>query len=480
MLIFRIQSALAAAVVAMCCMPAAAAIPCQARAQERDFTKLRDEAAGLLAEYIRINTANPPGGEVAAARWLQTTLAKEGIESRLLDTAQLGNGRANLYARLKGNGTKKAIALVHHMDVVPVFRDQWSVDPFGGVIKDGYVWGRGALDDKGQGIVHLLTMVAIKRAGVTLARDIVFIANADEESDATGAIAFTEQHADLLADVEYLITEGGGSWVVDGKTRWFGIGVAEKRPYWVSLTVKGGPPSHGSAPSANNPVPRLARAVARLGAWQTPLRVLPAVDRLFKTASSFETGERRAWMRDVRSALRNPRARHWILSSPIRNAVLRNTVAPTVLSASNKTNTIPSSASAEVDIRLLPDEDPAAFARQLERIVADSAVEVKLMAAVPPKYSAPLNTALIEAVQRSIAKLLPGVQVTSTFEAGASDRPFYAQLSHIAVYGIDPFLLDEKTEMPRFHGNDERVSIENLEFGMRLFLELIEALGRKE
>lgn len=454
--------------------------PTSARGQEANLTKLRDEAAQLLAEYLRINTTSPPGNELAAARWLQATLAKEGIESRILDTAELGSGRANLYARLKGSGSKKAIALVHHMDVVPVFGEQWSVDPFAGVIKDGFVWGRGALDDKGQGIVHLVTMVAFKRAGIQLERDIVFIANADEESDATGAIAFTARHADLLADVEYLITEGGGTWVKNGKTRWFGIGVAEKRPYWVSLTVKGGPPSHGSTPRRDNPVPRLARAVARLGAWETPVRVLPAVDRLMKSAARYETQERRLWLGDVKTSLKIPRARRWILSSHIRNALLRNTVTPTVLSASNKTNTIPASASAEVDIRLLPDEDTAVFVRELKRVIGDSAVQVKLMASVPPEYSAPLETDLVRAVELVVAELLPGVQVTTTFEAGASDRPFYAQLEHIAVYGIDPFLLDEDTEAPRFHGNDERVSVENLGFGVNFFISLVKSLSRGE
>ncbi|MBC7790979.1 MAG: M20/M25/M40 family metallo-hydrolase [Anaerolineae bacterium] len=363
---------------------------------------------------------------------------------------------------------------------MPVFREQWTVDPFAGVIKDGFVWGRGALDDKGQGIVHLLTMVALKRAGVVLERDIVFIANADEESDATGAIAFTTRHADLIADVEYLITEGGGTWVKDDKTRWFGIGVAEKRPYWVSLTVTGGPPAHGSTPRRDNPVPRLARAVAKLGAWETPVRVLPAVDRLLKSAARYETQERRAWLSDAKAALKIPRARRWILGSPTRNALLRNTVTPTVLLGSNKTNTIPSSASAEVDIRLLPDEDTAVFVRELKRVLGDSSVQVKLMAVVPPEYSAPLGTDLVRAVELVAAKLLPGVQVTTTFEAGASDRPFYAQLRHIAVYGIDPFLLDEDTELPRFHGNDERVSLENLGFGVSFFISLIETLAREK
>src|SRR5688500_9799070 len=159
----------------------ALSVPAAAQAPTIDYDRLRDETAQRLAEYMRINTSNPPGNELATARWLKEVLAKEGIEGQILDTAELGSGRANFYARLKGNGSGKAIALVHHMDVVPISRQHWSVDPFAGLIKDGYVWGRGALDMKGHGIMQLMTLIAIKRSGMPLNRDIVFIGNADEE-----------------------------------------------------------------------------------------------------------------------------------------------------------------------------------------------------------------------------------------------------------------------------------------------------------
>lgn len=439
-----------------------------------DPAALRDEAARLLAEYLRLDTTNPPGNELAAAKFLQGVLAREGIEARILDSAELGPGRANLYARLRGSGAKKGIALVHHMDVVPVFRDQWSVDPFGGVVKDGYVYGRGALDDKGQGIVHLVTMIALKRAGVPLTRDLVFIANADEESDGLGAITFAKRHADLLRDVEFVVTEGGGSRVEGGKVKWFGVGVAEKRPYWVRLTVRG-TTGHASIPTADNPVPRLAAAVARLAAWETPVRVIPAVDRFFKAQAANETGEHRRWLLDAAAALRTPRGRAWLLSDPERNALLRNTVTPTVFTGSPKTNVIPPSASAEVDIRLLPDEDTTRFARELRRVVADPAVKVEVLPGVTPEYNAPLGTDLVRAVERVVAEVVPGAPVATPLEAGASDRPTYSRLG-IATYGVDPFLVEHEEERRGYHGNDERVSVANLELGVRLFTRLIAEL----
>ena len=276
------------------------------RAQDKqiDYAALRDETVRAMSEYLQINTTNPPGNELATAKWLKAFLAKEGIESQILDTAELGAGRANLYARLKGDGSQKAIALVHHMDVVPADSSMWSVPPFSGAVKDGYVWGRGALDMKSEGIIHLMSMVALKRAGVHLTRDIVFIANSDEEVEGTGAVVFTHQHPDLLKDVEFMITEGEGTNVENGEVKWFAIGVAEKRAYWLRL-VAHGTTAHGSIPRADNPVPRLARAVARAAAWQTPIHLLPAVDRFFKAEATLETGEHRAWLSNAKARARD-------------------------------------------------------------------------------------------------------------------------------------------------------------------------------
>jgi acetylornithine deacetylase/succinyl-diaminopimelate desuccinylase-like protein len=368
----------------------ALSVPAAAQAPAFDYDKLRDETAQRLAEYLRINTSNPPGNELATARWLKQVLAKEGIEGQILDTAELGPGRANFYARLKGSGSGKAIALVHHMDVVPVSRQFWSVDPFAGQIKDGYVWGRGALDMKGQGVMQLMTLIALKRAGTPLKRDIVFIGNADEESDGLGSRIFVERHRDLLADVEYVLTEGGDTRVEKGKPRWFGLGVGEKQVYWQKVVVKG-TSSHGSVPTPYNPVPRLARVLARIGAWETPLRLTPAVDRFFKAQSNAETGQRRRWLADAATALKSRQGRAWLLSEPERNALLRNTISPTVLVGSNKTNTIPAEASAELDIRLLPDQDTLAFRRELLRVIADTGVTLSLIGDIPRRFSAPLD-----------------------------------------------------------------------------------------
>jgi acetylornithine deacetylase/succinyl-diaminopimelate desuccinylase-like protein len=446
-------------------------VPAAAQTFALDYDGLRDETAQRLSEYLRINTSNPPGNELAAARWLKEVLAKEGIEGQILDTAELGAGRANFYARLKGKGPGKAIALVHHMDVVPVSREFWSVDPFAGLIKDGHVWGRGALDMKGHGIVQLMTFIAIKRAGVPLSRDLVYIANADEESDGLGSRRFIERHPDLIQDIEYLLTESGGSRVEKGKVRWYGLNVGEKQVYWQKLLVKG-IASHGSRPTPHNPVPRLARILARLGAWETPVRVTPAVDRYFKAQAKAESGERSRWLADPARALKSRRGRAWLLSDPDRNALLRNTISPTVLLGSNKTNIIPPEASAELDIRLLPDEDTLAFRRELLRVIADTGFTLTMIGDMAPRFAAPLDTDMAKAIERTASRLLPGVPFATTISTGATDRPYYAGAGLIC-YGVDPFLVDVEEGRRGVHGNDERVSIENLGFGLRLYAGVI-------
>ena len=233
---------------------------------------------------------------------------------------------------------KPAIALVHHIDVVPADARYWSVDPFAGVVRDGFVYGRGAIDMKGHAIVHLMAMLALKRSGTPLTRDILFIANSDEESGSTGAETFTRRHADLLRDVEYVITEGASNSVTGDQLTYYGVGVSEKLAFWQRLTVRG-TPSHGSMPTPHNPVPRLIAALDRIARYETPLQSSPAVEKYFRDIAPTYSGEQRQWLSDVRSALHGPEARAWILSNPRWNAMLRNTISITGLRGSNKTNT---------------------------------------------------------------------------------------------------------------------------------------------
>jgi acetylornithine deacetylase/succinyl-diaminopimelate desuccinylase-like protein len=437
-----------------------------------DWSKLRDETVQTLAEYLRINTTNPPGNELQTALFLKRILDREGIPAQILDTAELKPaGRANLYARLKGNGSQKAIALVHHMDVVPADARYWSVDPFSGMLKDGYVWGRGALDMKGEGIVHLMAMIALKRAGVPLSRDIVFIANADEELDGSGAQTFVDRHADLLKDVEFLITEGGDNKFDNGTLAYYGVGVAEKRTFWQHAVVHG-TPSHGSRPTKKNPVPKLVAALDRIANYETPLHVTPGVEKYFRDISRNYTGDQKKWLSNVSAALDDATARAWILSDVYWNAILRNTITLTGLHGSNKTNVIPAEASADIDIRLLPDADPNQFLTALRGVAGDTAVQFQSLLQPKTPLESPIETEFFHAIERAAHDRDPNAFVTTPMLTGATDRPTYRKLG-IVTYGFDPFKVESADAQKGVHGNDERLSVENVGFGVHYLFDVL-------
>lgn len=450
-----------------------ASAPATVTAQTKpiDWDALSKEGQTILADYLRINTTNPPGNEILAARFLKGILDKEGIPAVILDTAELGGTHANLYARLKGNGSKKAIVLLHHMDVVPATASQWQVDPFSGAVKDGYIWGRGAIDMKGEAVAHLMAMIALKRSGVKLNRDIVFIGNADEEFTSTGGIEFVKNHADLLKDVEYLITEATENSVVNGKVKYFAVGVAEKRTYWQRLRVAG-IPSHGSRPTKDNPVPKLVAALDKIAHYETPLHATPGVQKYFRDISRLYPEPQKTWLSDVTKAIDNPEARAWILNDVYWNAYLRNTISLTALSGSNKTNVIPPEATAEIDIRLLPDTDPDQFLATLKGIVADTAVHWSTILAPKTPLESPIDTDLFRAIERAAHERAPDAFVTTPMQTGATDRPTYRKLG-IVTYAIDPFLTEQAERQKGVHGNNERLSIENVGFGIKYVYDIL-------
>ena len=437
---------------------------------DAEWQGLTGETARLLSAYLRINTTNPPGNEVAAARWLAAVLRRDGIESQIFEPRP---GKANLIARLKGDGSARPLILLNHTDVVLASQEHWQVDPFAGVIRDGYVWGRGALDMKGEAIVHLMTFLALKRAGIPLKRDVVFLATADEEVGVgVGAGWIVREHPELVRDAEFLLTEGGtirgaGS----GQVEYYGIGTTEKAPFWLDVTSRG-TPGHGSRPVADNPVHRLLRALARLEAYRTPLVVTPVVERYFRELASTQSDPiRRRWFSDIRAALNDSVAVRVLTSDPTYNALLRNTIVITGLKASDKTNVIPPVATAAVDVRLLPGQDPAAFLTELQRVIADSAVALTPQGPNWESTESPASGEVIAAVAAAARARHPSTIVTPAMLVGFTDSHHFRRLG-IASYGVSPFPLTA-SESRGIHGNDERVSLEALRFGLGFFSDIV-------
>jgi len=428
------------------------------------------EAASLLSQYLAINTTNPPGNEIKAAQWLKAVLGREGIEAQIFEPR---SGKANLYARVKGDGTARPLIFLSHMDVVLASPEYWKVDPFAGVTQDGYVWGRGALDMKGEAVAQLMTLLILQRAGVPLKRDIIFLATSDEEIGAgVGAGWFVEHHPDLVRDAEFLINEGGTIRTdASGRIEYYGVGTTEKSPFWLDVTAKG-TPGHGSRPTPDNPVHRLVRALSRIVSYQTPLVVTPVVERYFRDLSTIESdATRRVWLADVRAALRDSAVARALTSDLTYNALLRNTISITGLGGSDKTNVIPPVATAALDVRLLPGQEPAAFLADLVRVVNDTAVSITPQGPNWPATESPTDTELFLAIVAAARARDPKALVTTPPLTGFTDSHYFRRLG-IVSYGVSPFPLSQ-AESRGVHGNDERVSLDDLTFGVRFLYDVV-------
>ncbi len=428
------------------------------------------EAASLLSQYLAINTTNPPGNEIKAAEWLKAVLGREGIEAQIFEPR---SGKANLYARVKGDGTARPLIFLSHMDVVLASPEYWKVDPFAGVTQDGYVWGRGALDMKGEAVAQLMTLLILQRAGVPLKRDIIFLATSDEEIGAgVGAGWFVEHHPDLVRDAEFLINEGGTIRTdASGRIEYYGVGTTEKSPFWLDVTAKG-TPGHGSRPTPDNPVHRLVRALSRIVSYQTPLVVTPVVERYFRDLSTIESDAmRRVWLADLRAALRDSAVARALTSDLTYNALLRNTISITGLGGSDKTNVIPPVATAALDVRLLPGQEPAAFLADLVRVVNDTAVSITPQGPNWPATESPTDTELFLAIVAAARARDPKALVTTPPLTGFTDSHYFRRLG-IVSYGVSPFPLSQ-AESRGVHGNDERVSLDDLTFGVRFLYDVV-------
>ncbi len=437
---------------------------------EGDWKALGDEATALLSQYLRINTTNPPGNEIAAARWLAAVLRRDGIEARIFEPAP---GKANLYARLSGDGSARPLILLNHMDVVLASPEFWTVDPFGGVIKDGYVWGRGALDMKGEAIAQLMAMVILKRARVPLKRDIIFLATADQEIGAgVGAPWIVERQADLVRNAEFFLNEGGLTRAnAQGGVEFYAVGTTEKSPFWLNVTARG-TAGHGSRPSPDNPVHRLLRVLNRIADWRTPFVVTATVERSFRDLATIERDTTvRRWLADIRTALRDSLAVRAITSDLTYNALLRNTISITGLQGSDKTNVIPPVATAAVDVRLLPGQDPATFLADIVRVIGDTAVSVTPQGPSWPATESATETEMFRAIAAVARTHQPGAVVTTLMLPGFTDSHYFRRMG-IASYGLGPFPLTQ-SDSRGVHGNDERLSIAALRAGVRLYYDVV-------
>lgn len=439
-----------------------------------DSEALEQEAVSLLSEYVRVDTTNPPGNEIKAAQFFKSIFDREGIKSRIIESAP---GRGNIYARLKGDGSKKALVLLNHMDVVPADRRYWSVDPFAGLVKDGYVWGRGALDMKGMAIVELMAMLALKRQGIPLKGDVIFLGVADEEAGGTlGAEFIVKKHFDLLKDAGTILNEANFIAVGDdGKVRYYGVEASQKAPLWLKLTATS-TPGHGSMPRPDSAVIKLIEALHRVAGYQTPLKVEPVVQRFYADTADLEPSpERRERLKDLKASLQDPKFAAEFSRNLRANAEVRNTISITMLEGSNKVNVISPQASAQLDVRLLPSEDPQKFIDELRKVIGDESIKIETLLSFTPSAASPTDSEFFKVLKEVAGSHDPGTKVTTPLLVAFTDCNYFREKG-IPCYGFMPFKLMDR-DFALLHGNDERLSVENVKFGTRVMYEIVRKLA---
>ena len=444
---------------------AAAGARAQSPMAKPDLSKLADEAQVWLSDLVRINSVNPPGNEAVVAKYISAIFQKEGISNEVIEMAP---GRSIVIARLQAGplpDPTNALLLVAHQDTVGVDTAKWTVDPFAAVIRDGYMYGRGSIDDKAMLAANIATMVELKRTGARLARDVIFLSTDDEEQGGSASIKVTiQKYWDKIA-CAYSLNEGGRVMVQDGKVQYVGVQASEKVAYNVTVTATG-QSGHGSLPRPDNAVVHLAAAVAKLGTYQVPAQPSTITLRYFEQLSKIEDDEIAKWMRALEQPERADLAvKHLSEQSPMWNSMLRDTIAPTMLQAGVRVNVVPSAATANLNVRMLPGHSIEELMGQFVKIVNDPQIRFQL--APDSGENAPpsnLTTPLYQTIERLTPQDFPGAITVPILGTGATDSASL-RLHKVQAYGLEPFPLIEN-DGSRVHADDERIPVDSFHKGV--------------
>lgn len=424
-----------------------------------DWPAIHREALDIFVRYLQIDTSNPPGNEKPAARFLGALCESEGLAVEYIETAP---NREVLVARLGGDGSKRPLMLCNHTDVVPVEAEYWTMPAFEGLVTDGRVYGRGAVDMKGCGVMQLIAFLLLKREGVPLKRDVVFCAVPDEEAGSDWGMVWLCEHRPDVVDVEFELSEGGGGTTRFGReeTKLFSIATNEKDICWLKLTSVGRP-GHGSVPHADNSAVYLVQALNRLVEWERPLTFTPDTEAYVERLA--EAGLMPRDRAEVEERIRQ---------SPEMQAMFVNTLNLTMLNAGIKANVIPAKSEAVIDCRLLPGQTKGDWIRQVRERIADDRIEVELYSpdqGEPERV--PWDTELFRTINDVVKEAMEDAVVVPGMTIGGTDNRFLRAMG-IPAYGFIPCLLSPE-ERRGFHGNDEFLTIENFQMGCELMYEIV-------
>lgn len=419
-----------------------------------------------LQALIRIESVNPPGNEIGVARYLHDVLGKAGVDAELFQPAP---GRGAVIARVRGSGRAPALLLMAHMDVVGVEREKWRQHPFSGEISHGYLYGRGAIDDKGMLATNLaatLLQQRVAQSGVRPDRDLIFLATSDEEAGGEFGIEWILKHHRDKVDAECALNEGGRVRVVAGQRVYAAVQCAEKVPHNVIVTSHG-PGGHAAVPHGANAIVRLTRALARISEHAEPLTLSDITRTFFRSvAEVWADPDVREAMADVGSgdATREQRGGERLRDTPSLDAVLRNGVSPTLISGGTRSNVIPTEAQSTLNIRTLPGEALADVINRLRAVVADPHVDFRVRSSGTEAPASPPDSLAFEAIRSAIFSLDPAIATVPYLSAGATDSAAL-RAAGVACYGLLPFPLTQEDES-RMHGHDERVKVDAFAFGL--------------
>lgn len=434
-----------------------------------NWETIQKEALDLFIQYLKIDTTNPPGNEIRAAKFFAAICAREGIEHKVFEPFP---GRGTLWARVKGDGSQRPIVLLNHTDVVPNNREFWTEDPFGAVEKNGFIYGRGALDMKSLGMAQFMTLLTLHRSKAKLKRDVIFLATADEEAGGQkGAGWFAQNHPELLYKAEFLVNEGGGNFADDtGKALAIGVGPSEKTPVWLRLTATG-TAGHASVPRPDSSVNRLLRALNRLLDYTPPIQLTPVVEQHFKASAPLRPGPYREKFANLREALKDADFARQLEADPSVSVLLRNTISITMLEGSNKVNIIPPAAHADIDTRVVPGVKLDQWIAELQGVIKDERIKIEPILAFDAN-SSPVDTALVQTIADVAKRRFPEAILTYPVLAGFTDCHYFRELG-IHSYGFSPFVASPREMGGGVHGNDERINKKAFVEGIRFFYEVI-------
>jgi len=424
------------------------------------------DAPKRLVEYLGVDTVNPPGNEINGAKFFAKYLKQAGIKYYIEESAP---GRANIWAKISG-GNKPGIVLLNHMDVVPANKKYWGTDPYKGVVKDDFIFGRGALDMKGLGISQFQAFLSIAASKQKLNRDLWFVATADEEAGGLfGAGWLIKQHPEIFENVGFLINEGG-SGIKSGNNVTFSVEVTQKVPLWLRLKSTGRP-GHGSRPQVETSVTRLLKAGHRITSMNFKARALEPVKKMFASIASEQTDAFKDQYANIADHIDDTEFMMKLqLANPSHHSLLRDTCSATRMEGSSKINVVPAEVMLELDCRLLPDQNLDLFQQQLALIIADPNIEIERIMGFSAASSG-TDTRLFQQIKSTTAKLYPGSRIVPTVMTGFTDSHFFRDLG-ITSYGFSPFV-DKPVNYGGIHGNNEKISIENMINGTALTTELL-------